>query len=68
VLESGAEHAGQWRDERRDVAADYRAAFGAQGKLPPVSGVAAGNDTDQTRERVDAWFGDFSLGPGEGAR
>jgi hypothetical protein len=28
-----------------------------------VSGIAAGNDTDQTGESVTAWFGDISLGP-----
>jgi hypothetical protein len=27
-----------------------------------VTGIAAGNDTDQTGEAVTAWFGDFTLG------
>jgi hypothetical protein len=67
VLESGNARAGQWVDERRDVEADYRAAFGTDGKAPPVSGVAAGNDTDQTGETVTAWFGDFRIAAG-GAR
>jgi hypothetical protein len=40
------------------VAADFRAAFGADVALPPVSGIALGNDTDQTGEAVTAWFGD----------
>ena len=61
VLRSGAGEAGQWRSESRDVAADYRAAFGAGGPVPPVSGVAASADTDQTGESVTAWFGDFRL-------
>jgi hypothetical protein len=26
-----------------------------------VTGIAAGNDTDQTAETVTAWFGDFRL-------
>lgn len=60
VLRSGAAEAGQWRSESRDVAADFRAAFGA-GTVPPISGVAASADTDQTGESVTAWFGDFRL-------
>jgi hypothetical protein len=63
VLESGTQHAGQWVDERRDLAADFRAAFGGEwhGPLPAISGVAAGNDTDQTGEEVTAWFSDLRL-------
>ena len=63
VLRSGADEAGHWKAERRDLEADYRAAFGAAGELPRVSGIAAGNDTDQTGERATAWFGDFRLEP-----
>jgi len=61
VLESGEANAGRWVDERRDVAADFRAAFGSQwtGAVPRVTGVGAGNDTDQTGERVVARFGDL---------
>jgi hypothetical protein len=61
VLESGAASAGRWLDERRDVAADFRAAFGRP--APKVTGIAAGNDTDQTGESATAWFGDFRLEP-----
>ncbi len=67
VLESGPGRAGRWVDERRDLAADYRAAFGARAALHPVSGIAVGNDTDQTRGTATAWFGDLALAPG-GAR
>ena len=68
VLESGAARAGEWVEERRDVAADYRAAFGAGAPLHPVSGVAAGNDTDQTGESATAWFGDLRFEAAGGAR
>lgn len=67
VLESGPARAGRWVEERRDLAADFRAAFGGQAQLPPVTGIAMGNDTDQTGESATAWFGDFRLeaaGPG----
>jgi Protein of unknown function (DUF3047) len=60
VLESGNGHAGKWRDERRDLEADFRSAFG--GRIAPrVTGIALGNDTDQTHESVTAWFGDVKL-------
>lgn len=61
VLQSGAANAGHWVAERRDVAADFHAAFGEHWSGPPphVSGIAAGNDTDQTGEHVVARFGDF---------
>lgn len=63
VLESGNDRAGHWVAERRDVAADFRAAFGAQWNGPPpaVTGVALGNDTDQTGDAATAWFGDIRL-------
>jgi hypothetical protein len=61
VLESGAARAGEWAEERRDVVADYRAAFGERSPLHDVSGIAAGNDTDQTGASATAWFGDFRL-------
>ncbi len=61
VLRSGG--AGEWARETRDLEADFRAAFGGEwkGPVPRVTGIAAGNDTDQTGETVTAWFGDFRL-------
>ena len=59
VLESGNAQAGRWVEERRDVAADFRAAFGRA--APRMTGIAAGNDSDQSGESVTAWFGDFRL-------
>lgn len=63
VLRSAAP--GAWQAERRDLEADFRAAFGTQwtGPVPRLTGIAVGNDTDQTRESVTAWFGDFQLLP-----
>lgn len=59
VVQSGEERAGQWTRHSRDVAADFRAAFG--GEPPTISGVAVSSDTDQTGEAVTAWFGDLRL-------
>jgi hypothetical protein len=60
VLESGNGFAGLWRNETRDLAADFRTAFGAKA-VPRVTGIAVGNDSDQTGDTVTAWFGDVKL-------
>ena len=57
VVDSGNGHAGQWREVVRDVAADFRAAFGEP--VPAISGVAVAADTDNSGERVEARFGDL---------
>ncbi len=61
VMQSGAANAGKWISETRDVAADFRQAFG--GEPAAITGVAVASDTDQTREAVTAWFGDVVLKP-----
>ena len=65
VLKSGEASAGNWANESRDVAADFKAAFGTD--APAVTGVALGSDTDQTGERVSAWFGDIGFSPAPAA-
>jgi hypothetical protein len=59
VIESGNGKAGQWVGERRDLAADFRKAFGRE--PPPITGIAIAADTDNTRTRANAWFGDVRL-------
>jgi hypothetical protein len=59
TLQSGSQHLNEWIDERHDVAADFRASFGIA--APRITGVALGNDTDQTHESVTTWFGDVSF-------
>lgn len=57
VLRSGSAFAGRWVEERRDVSADFQAAFGhAPLKL---TGVAIATDTDNTGEEARAGFADF---------
>jgi hypothetical protein len=60
VLRNRGDAIGDWVSERRDIIDDYLRAFG--GQPVPVSGLAIAADTDQTGERVTAWFGDISLG------
>lgn len=57
VVRSGDAEANRWVAEERNVLEDYRRAFGEE--PPPVSGVAIMTDTDDTRSRATAWYGDI---------
>ena len=57
VLQSGNAEAGRWKDESRDLRADFQAAFGEA--APNITGIAVSADTDNTGERVEARFGDI---------
>ncbi len=59
VVESGSADLDRWIEERRDVAADYRNAFGAD--PPMISGVAIMTDTDNTGESAVAYYGDIAF-------
>ncbi|MFA6230019.1 MAG: DUF3047 domain-containing protein [Rhodanobacter sp.] len=61
VLQSGNAQAGTWQSQRRDLAADFRAAFGRA--APRVTGIALASDTDNTGGHVTAWFDDLMLTP-----
>ncbi|MFM2402861.1 MAG: hypothetical protein RL223_741 [Pseudomonadota bacterium] len=59
VVESGAAGLGRWRDHRRDLAADFRRAFGeAPGALRSV---ALMTDADNTGTQAQAWYGEVHL-------
>ena len=57
VVESGSARVGQWVAVERNVAADFRAAFGEE--APPVSGIVVATDTDNTGAKATAFFGDI---------
>lgn len=59
VVESGASRVNQWLAVERDVAADFKAAFGED--APAVTAVAIATDTDNTGETAIAFFGDISF-------
>jgi hypothetical protein len=59
VVESGAARVNQWLAVERDVAADFKAAFGAE--APAVSALAIATDTDNTGESAVAFYGDISF-------
>lgn len=53
----------RWASEQRDVAADFRAAFGDESPdaLPPLQAVAVGADNDNTGGRSLAYLADLVL-------
>ncbi len=55
AVESGDVNAGRWLDEERNVADDFRRAFGED--PPKVGAVAIMTDTDNTGEEAVAWYG-----------
>ncbi len=57
AVESGPGRAGQWRDEMRDILADYRLVFGEE--PPQAGGIAIMTDTDNTGAEASAWYGDI---------
>jgi len=59
VLQTGSTNINKWMKESRDVAADFKTAFGFN--APAVTGVAVGNDTDNTDDTVTTWFGDVKF-------
>jgi hypothetical protein len=61
VVESGPARLGRWVEFERDVAQDFREAFGEE--PPKVNGIAIATDTDNTGERAVAWYGDIVFLP-----
>jgi len=65
VIQSGSAKLGQWVAQRRDLAADYEKLFGDEsgGKMPEVTGVMVGADSDNTHGHGLAFVGDITLTP-----
>jgi hypothetical protein len=60
VVDSGQKHVGTWRDHKRNLAADFRLAFGEEpGRLRSM---ALMTDSDNTRTRSRAWYGPVRIG------
>lgn len=59
VLQSGVDSGGVWREESRDLLADYRRFFGRDPELVRAVGVMS--DTDNTGLEAEAWFADLVL-------
>jgi Protein of unknown function (DUF3047) len=59
VVNSGTADVGRWVSLRRNVAEDYRRAFGSE--APQITGVAVSVDTDNTGESAVTYFGDIEF-------
>lgn len=55
VVRSGARRAGEWITERRDIGADFEAAFGHR-PADGIHAVALFTDNDQTGQPVEAYY------------
>ena len=65
VLGSGDSRLGQWVTHQRDVAADFKQAFGRENGsdgLPALDGVLVGADSDSAGGQSLAYVGDITLG------
>ena len=64
VVNSGEQRLGQWTAHERDLAADFKRAFGAESDvLPPLQAVLVGGDADNTGGQSLGWVGDVTLAP-----
>lgn len=64
VLDSGAAALGRWQRHERDLAADFRQAFGHESAtVPPLVAIVVGADSDNTGGRSLAYLADLSLEP-----
>jgi hypothetical protein len=64
VMDSGEERLGQWVTHRRDIAADFRSAFGKESAtVPPLEAVLVGADADNTAGTSIGYVGDITVLP-----
>ena len=64
VVNSGEQRLGQWLNHDRDLAADFKLAFGEESSTtPPLQAVLVGGDSDNTGGRSLGWVGDVTLFP-----
>ncbi|MDP1069050.1 DUF3047 domain-containing protein, partial [Klebsiella pneumoniae] len=59
VVDSGPAELRRWRDHRRDLAADFRLAFGEE--PGPLTSIAVMTDSDNSRASARAWYGPVEL-------
>jgi DUF3047 family protein len=59
VVESGPKKVGMWVEEERNIYEDYKKAF--EEEPPMINGVAIMSDTDDTKERATAYYGDIKF-------
>lgn len=57
ALQGGAQRAGEWIQEKRDVRADYKRLFGED--IEQADAIAIMTDTDNAGGSATAWYGDI---------
>lgn len=60
VVDSGPAELRRWRDHKRDLAADFRRAFGEE--PGPLQSMAVMTDSDNSRASARTWYGPVSVG------
>jgi hypothetical protein len=64
VLRGPESGPGSWREERRDIAADFRRLFGDESReVPRLLAVGVGADADNTGGRSRAYLTGLTLAP-----
>ena len=59
VVNSGSDYLGQWQKHQRDLSKDYQKAFN---EMPgKVIGLGLLTDSDNTKSKVNAIYGDIEL-------
>lgn len=61
VVDSGPTELRRWRNHKRDLAADFRLAFGEE--PGPLMSMAVMTDSDNNRASAHAWYGPVELAP-----
>ena len=59
-VRAGADGVGEWREEQRDVQADFKQFFGLD--IDKIGAVAVMSDCDDSNGKAHAWFGDVQFG------
>lgn len=59
VVESGESRLGQWVGYKRNLAADFRRAFGEEPGA--LVGIAIMTDADNTQSKAEAWYADITV-------
>jgi hypothetical protein len=66
VVDSGPAELRRWRDHRRNLAADFRLAFGEE--PGPLTSMAVMTDSDNNRASARTWYGVVDLKPLSGSQ
>ncbi len=61
AVQSGGDKIGQWVMEKRNLRQDFKRLFGKE--IDRIDAVAIMSDSDNTKQRASAWYGDIFFSP-----